>query len=66
MTDKVIKKAVACCFDCTCQKCPYKEKANCEELLKQDLFNLLDQNTAEIERLKAQVVVLQGWGLNNG
>ena len=62
MTDKDIKKGVACCLDCSCYQCPYKNKANCEERVKNDLFNLLDSYENEIDRLKAQIVVIQGWG----
>lgn len=61
MTENEIKKAVECCFDCACRNCPYKEKGDCEELLKQDLFNLIDGYKKENDRLNAQIAVLQGW-----
>ena len=61
MKPNEIKKAAQCCFDCACKNCPYKEKANCEEKLKKELFDLLENQEKEIERLKAQIAVLQGW-----
>ena len=63
MKPNEIKKATQCCFDCSCQKCPYLEKPNCEEKLKKDLFDILEQNEKEIDRLKAQIAVYEGWGL---
>ena len=59
MSHEDIKKAVVCCFDCDCNNCPYSTKANCEELLKQDLFEQLNQYENEIERLTNQVVNLK-------
>ena len=61
MKPNEIKKATKCCFDCDCHNCPFLEKANCEERLKKDLFDLLDQNEKEIDRLKAQIAVYEGW-----
>ena len=58
-----IKKATQCCLDCACDNCPYVKKANCEEKLKKDLFSLLDNQEKEIDRLKAQIAVYEGWGL---
>ena len=61
MKPNEIKKAVKCCLDCTCHKCPYLHKANCEEKLKKELFDLFDNYEKEIERLKAQIAVYEGW-----
>ena len=49
-----IKKATQCCFDCDCHNCPYLKKANCEEKLKKELFDLLDQNEKEMSTLLYQ------------
>ena len=61
MKPNYIKKATQCCIDCFCFKCPYFKKANCEERLKKDLFSLLDNQEKEIDRLKAQIAVYEGW-----
>ena len=60
MTDEQIIKAVDVCRNPdTCRGCPYHElyTAGCVAMLMKDVFDLINRQKAEIERLKRDVVI---------
>ena len=56
MTDEQIIEAVDVCRTGTCKGCPYHElyTASCINKLMEDVFDLINRQKAEIERLKKE------------
>ena len=58
MTDKEIIKALECCYrkgGTPCRDCPFNEFEDCNDVLMADyVFNLINRQQAEIERLKEE------------
>ena len=56
MTDNEIIKALECCYrkgGTPCRDCPFNEFEDCNDVLMADyVFNLINRQQAEIERLK--------------
>lgn len=63
MTDKEIIKALECCYrkgGTPCRDCPFNEFEDCNDVLMADyVFNLINRQQAEIERLKEQPYTFQ-------
>ena len=63
MTDNEIIKALECCYrkgDTPCRDCPFNEFEDCNDVLMADyVFNLINRQQAEIERLKEQPYTFQ-------
>lgn len=60
MTDNEIVKALECCFNSNCSKCPAKKEYDvgyiplCKSYLKQDTLDLINRQMAEIEQLNTK------------
>lgn len=58
MTDEQIIKALECCYrkgGTPCRDCPFNEFEDCNDVLMADyVFNLINRQQAEIERLKEE------------
>ena len=77
MKPNEIKKTLRHCYQAYiesdgsfCNGCPYRNKSNCNGDILKDALNLIhfredeiDQHKKEIDRLNAQIAVLQGWGV---
>lgn len=50
MTESEIIKALECCYNAQCSKCPYEIR--CIKLMTKDALDLINRKNAEIERLK--------------
>lgn len=63
MTDNEIIKALECCYrkgGTPCRDCPFNEFEDCNDVLMADyVFNLINRQQAEIERLKEQPYTFQ-------
>ena len=63
MTDKEIIKALECCYrkgGTPCRDCPFNEFEDCNDVLMADyVFNLINRQQEEIERLKEQPYTFQ-------
>ena len=63
MTDKEIIKASECCYrkgGTPCRDCPFNEFEDCNDVLMADyVFNLINRQQEEIERLKEQPYTFQ-------
>lgn len=59
MTDEQIIKAVDVCKTGACRGCPYHVlgTAGCISILMKDVFGLINRQKAEVERLKAEIVI---------
>ena len=56
MNDEEIKKALECCgIEETCRECPLKNEVDCLDKLNHSLFDLINRQQAEIERLKNEI-----------
>ncbi len=69
MTDEQIIKAVDVCRNPdTCRGCPYHElyTAGCVAILMEDVFDLINRQKAEIERLKNRNAFLENEYKNQG
>ena len=59
MTDNEIIKALKCCIDCNCKECPccriIDGGINCTEIDKEEIFDLINRQKAEIERLNIEL-----------
>ena len=65
MTDNEIIKALECCFGgeglCPRQQCPFYEKCKNDESLAMYALDLIKRQKAEIERLKAEADMADGY-----
>lgn len=67
MTDNEIIKAWKCCvINSSCIGCPYKKhwvscSSQCLDMRLEDTFNLINRQKAEIERLKANEEMAEGY-----
>lgn len=63
MTDNEIIKALECCYrkgGTPCRDCPFNEFEDCNDVLMADyVFNLINRQQEEIERLKEQPYTFQ-------
>ena len=59
MTGEQIIKAVGVCKTGACRGCPYHVlgTAGCISILMKDVFGLINRQKAEVERLKAEIVI---------
>ena len=61
MTDNEIIKGLECCCASECDECPYDEQTACVEYVKEGTLDLINRQKAEIERLKAESDMADGY-----
>lgn len=62
MTDEQIIKALECCmYGHECEGCPYIGEGLCSDKMKKDALDLINRQKAEIERLKAESQMADGY-----